>query len=132
MAALNKVLLMGGLGQAPDVRYTKAGKAVCNFSLATTEKIGDNEYTEWHKIVIWGKLADICGKYLKKGSQVFLEGRNQTRKWEDKDGNKRETVEVVCHVMRMIGGRPGSSSAGTSDAPDSDGGDPLEDDDSPF
>lgn len=131
MAGLNKVQLIGGLGQAPEVRHTKAGKAVANFSLATTTKTGGNDYTEWHKIVIWGKLAEVVGKYLKKGSQIYLEGRLQTRKWDDKDGNKRETVEIVCHQMIMLGGGSGSSASPTDTS--SGGGDEPEDDsDIPF
>lgn len=103
---MNKVLLIGRLGTDPEIKYTTSGKAVCKFSLATTEKWKDaegnkQEKTEWHKIVIWGKLAEIAGEYLKKGSQVYLEGRNQTRSWES-DGKKQYITEVVVNNFEML------------------------------
>ncbi|MEW6328034.1 MAG: single-stranded DNA-binding protein [Thermodesulfobacteriota bacterium] len=118
MAGVNKVILVGNLGADPEVRYTPGGLAVTNFRLATTEnrtnKDGQREQrTEWHKIVAYGKLAEICGEYLSKGKQVYIEGRLQTRSWDDKDGNKRWTTEIIASNMQMLGpaGRqPGISS----------------------
>jgi single-strand DNA-binding protein len=108
MASVNKVILVGNLGTDPEIRYTPSGSAVANFSLATkdqwTGKDGQKEEkTEWHKIVAWGRLGEICGEYLKKGSQVYIEGRIQTRSWEDRDGNKRYTTEIHAFVMQMLG-----------------------------
>ena len=109
MASVNKVILVGNLGSDPEVRYTPSGRAVANFSLATTEKFTNKEgekeeRTEWHKIVAWARLGEICGEYLTKGSQVYIEGRIQTRSWEDRDGNKRYTTEIVAQAMQMLGG----------------------------
>ena len=108
MASVNKVILVGNLGADPEVRYTPSGKAVASFSLATKEqwtgKDGEKtERTEWHKIVAWARLGEICGEYLRKGSQVYVEGRLQTRSWEDKEGNKRWITEVVASNMVMLG-----------------------------
>lgn len=105
---LNKVMLIGNLGQDPETRYTQDGRAVSNFSLATNmkwkNKEGDQqEQVEWHRIVVFGNLAEICQKYLKKGKQVYIEGRIQTRKWQDDDGNNRYTTEVVANQMKMLG-----------------------------
>ncbi len=105
---LNKVILIGNLGQDPETRYTQDGRAVSNFSLATNmkwkNKEGDQqEQVEWHRIVIFGNLAEICEKYLKKGKLVYIEGRIQTRKWQDDDGNNRYTTEVVANQMKMLG-----------------------------
>lgn len=111
MASLNKVLLIGNLGRDPELRYMPNGEAVCNFSIATTESWKDKngqkqEKTEWHNIVMYRKLAEAAGQYLKKGSQVYLEGRLQTRKWQDKQsGADRYTTEVVADQMQMLGGR---------------------------
>lgn len=111
MASLNKVLLIGNLGRDPEVRYMPNGEAVCNFSIATTDKRKDKngqqqERTEWHNIVMYRRLAEIAGEYLKKGSQVYLEGRLQTRKWQDKaSGQDRYTTEVIADQMKMLGGR---------------------------
>ncbi len=106
---VNKVILIGNLGKDPEIRYTQNGTAVVNFSLATTDswtKDGEtNERTEWHNIVAWARLAEICNQYLQKGKQVYIEGRIQTRKWEDRDGNTRYTTEVVAQNMQMLGGR---------------------------
>jgi single-strand DNA-binding protein len=102
MPSVNKVILIGNLGQDPEVRFIPSGKAVANFSVATTEKWDDKEQTEWHKIVMWGKVAEIAGEYLKKGSSVYLEGKIQTRSWEDKDGGKQYTTEVIAHTMQML------------------------------
>jgi len=108
MAGVNKVILVGNLGADPEVRYTPNGTPVANFRIATNErwtgKDGKNmERTEWHRIVAFGKLAEICGEYLAKGKQVYIEGRLQTRNWEDKDGNKRSTTEIVATTMQMLG-----------------------------
>jgi single-strand DNA-binding protein len=116
MASVNKVILIGNLGADPELRYTASGMAVAKFSLATKEswtKDGNKEErTEWHRIVAWGKLGEICGEYLAKGKPVYIEGRIQTRSWEDKDGNKRYTTEIVAQNMQMLG------SAGDKAAPD--------------
>ena len=98
---VNRVTLLGTMGKDPEVRYTESGTAVANFSLATNESWKDKngemqEKTEWHQIVIWGKLAEICGQYCHKGKQLYLEGKIQTRKWQDKDGNDRWTTEINC------------------------------------
>ncbi len=112
MSGVNKVILVGRLGADPEVRYTPGGAAVANFRMATSEnwtKDGEKqERTEWHRIVAFGKLGEICGEYLVKGKQVYIEGRIQTRSWEDKDGNKRWTTEIVASNMQMLGS-PGES-----------------------
>ncbi len=141
---LNKVILIGNLGRDPEVRYTPGGLAVANFSLATSEawtnKEGEKETrTEWHKIVAWGRLGEICGEYLSKGKQVYIEGRIQTREWEDKEGIKRYTTEIVASQMLMLGSKdftgesrpsasPGVQSSGLSEPPIPD----AKDDDIPF
>lgn len=107
MASLNKVMLIGSLGKDPEVRYTAAGQAVAGFSMATSEKYKDKagewvERTEWHNITVWGKLAELAGEYLTKGKSVFIEGRLQTRKWQDKDGNDRYTTEIVADKMQFL------------------------------
>lgn len=107
--SVNKVILLGRLGQDPELKYTPGGSAVCNFSLATTEAWTDKqgqkqEKTEWHRVVVWGKLAELCNQYLAKGRQAFLEGRLQTRSWDDKDGNKRYTTEILASTVQFIGG----------------------------
>lgn len=106
---VNKAILIGNLGADPEVRYTQSGTAVANFTLATTEtwtKDGNKEEkTEWHKIVAFARLGEICGEYLSKGSRVYIEGRIQTRQWEDKDGNKRYTTEIVAREMKMLSPR---------------------------
>ncbi len=106
--SLNKVMLLGRLGRDPEVRYTSSGKAVATFTLATSYRWrnqdgNDQESTEWHRVVAWGRLGEICGEYLSKGKQVYLEGRIQSREWEDQDGNKRTTVEIVATDMIMLG-----------------------------
>ncbi|QLG88430.1 single-stranded DNA-binding protein [Chitinibacter bivalviorum] len=115
MASLNKVLLIGNLGKDPESRFLPSGGAVCNFSIATTESWKDKntgskqEKTEWHNITMYGRLAEIAGEYLKKGSQVYIEGRLQTRKWQDKQtGADRYTTEIVADEMKMLGGRGGA------------------------
>ncbi|GAG70798.1 unnamed protein product [marine sediment metagenome] len=140
MAGVNKVILVGNLGIDPEVRHTKREQAVASFSLATSEKWtnkdgGKEEKTEWHRIVAWGKLGEICGEYLSKGKQVYIEGRLQTREWEDKEGNKRQTTEIVANNMTMlgqVGGEHSSSSNSASSGSQTGGGDEFEDDDIPF
>ncbi len=111
---LNKVILVGNLGKDPDVRYTPGGAAVANVTIATNESWKDKntgemqERTEWHNVVFFSRLAEIVGEYLKKGSQVYVEGRLQTRKWQDKSGNDRYTTEIVANEMQMLGGRSGA------------------------
>jgi single-strand DNA-binding protein len=121
--SLNKVMLIGHLGKDPELRYTGTGRAVATFSLATNESWKDQEgnaqeRTEWHKIVAWGKLAEICGEWLKKGKQVYVEGRIQTRNYEDKEGIKRYITEVVVSDMLMLGskGDGGGSGGGIVEA----------------
>ena len=124
MASVNKAILVGNLGKDPEMRYTQDGKAVANFSIATTDKwkdkaTGENrEKTEWHRIVAFDRLGEICGEYLSKGKQVYVEGRIQTRSWE-KDGITRYTTEVVANTMQMLGSRDSSPDSGGSRA---DGG----------
>ena len=105
---VNKVILVGNLGKDPELRYTPSGAAVVNFSLATSETYKDRDgnrqtKTEWHNIVAWRQLAEICGKYLHKGKQVYIEGSLQTRKWQDRDGNDRYTTEILANQMQMLG-----------------------------
>ena len=107
MRGVNKVILIGNLGKDPEVRYTASGQAVANFPIATTEvgssKDGSKqEYTEWHRIVAWGRLAEICGEYLSKGKSVYIEGSIRTRSWDDKEGNKRWTTEIVARTMQIL------------------------------
>lgn len=118
--SLNKVMLLGHLGRDPEVRYTGSGKAVATFSLATSEQWkdrdgNDQERTEWHRVVAWGRLGEICGEYLSKGKQVYLEGRIQTREWEDQEGNRRTTTEIVANDLIMLGGRGASTSPSQAD-----------------
>ncbi|NBO10207.1 MAG: single-stranded DNA-binding protein [Methylophilaceae bacterium] len=117
MASVNKVILVGNLGRDPEVRFMPNGEAVCNFSIATTDSWKDKngqkqERTEWHNIVMYRKLAEIAGEYLKKGRPVYVEGRLQTRKWQTKEGQDRYTTEIVADQMQMLGGREGGGSAG--------------------
>jgi single-strand DNA-binding protein len=125
MASVNKVILVGNLGRDPEVRYMPNGEAVANFSIATTDNWKDKsgqkqEKTEWHNIVMYRRLAEIAGEYLKKGRPVYIEGRLQTRKWE-KDGVTRYTTEIVADQMQMLGGRDSGSAASTaSDDADDD------------
>lgn len=113
MASVNKVILVGNLGKDPEVRYTASGDAICNLNLATTDSWKDKatgerkEQTEWHRVSFFGKLAEIAGQYLKKGSQVYVEGSLRTRKWTDKDGQERYTTEVRGDEMKMLGSRQG-------------------------
>ena len=117
MASVNKVILIGNLGRDPETRYMPEGGAITNISIATTDKWKDKngemqEKTEWHRVAFFGKLAEIAGEYLKKGSQVYVEGRLQTRKWQDKDGQDKYTTEVVANVMQMLGSRQGMGGGG--------------------
>ncbi len=114
MASVNKAIIIGNLGKDPEMRYMPSGDAICNFSIATTDSWKDKsgekqEKTEWHRISMFGKLAEIAGEYLKKGSQVYVEGRLQTRKWQDKDGHERYTTEIVADRMQMLGSKSGGS-----------------------
>ena len=116
--SVNKVILVGNLGKDPELRYTASGTAVVTFSLATTERYKDRdgaqqEKTEWHNIVAWRQLAEICGKYLHKGKQIFIEGKIQTRSYDDRDGNKRYITEIVADQMQMLG-RAGEDSGRSS------------------
>jgi single-strand DNA-binding protein len=139
MAGVNKVILIGRLGADPEVRYTSDGKAVANFRIATSVNItGKNgektEKTEWHRIVAFGKLGEICGEYLSKGKQVYIEGRLQTRSWDDREGAKKWTTEIVATTMQMLGGPgPGGTVQGDTDLtpPQEESGSPI-DDDIPF
>jgi single-strand DNA-binding protein len=115
MASVNKVILVGNLGRDPEVRFMPNGEAVCNFSIATTDSWKDKsgakqERTEWHNIVMYRKLAEIAGEYLKKGRPVYVEGRLQTRKWQTKEGQDRYTTEIIADQMQMLGGRDGGVS----------------------
>lgn len=139
---VNKVILIGNLGRDPEIKYTPSGTAVANFSIATTERRKDRnsdewrEHTEWHRIVAFGRTAEVCGEYLSKGSQVYVEGRLQTRSWDDKEGNKRYMTEVVAGDVQFLGAResakPRSDFGGPppadADAPYAD----TQDDDIPF
>lgn len=118
---VNRVTLIGNLGKDAEMKYTENGLAICNFSLATSEtwtKDGKkNEKTEWHKVVAFDKLAEICGQYLAKGKQVYIEGKIQTRSWDDKDGTKKYITEIVAHTMKMLGNAGGVKDAGVSASP---------------
>ncbi|MFZ4858506.1 MAG: single-stranded DNA-binding protein [Desulfuromonadaceae bacterium] len=141
MASLNKVMLIGNLGKDPEVRFTASGQAVASFSLATSEKFkGKNgeweERTEWHNITLWGKLAEIAGEYLSKGKTIFVEGRLQTRKWQDKSGNDRYTTDIVGDKMQMLSPKGEKSGGDNSSAPKNNSSNyeepPIMDDDIPF
>ena len=146
---VNKAIIVGNLGRDPEVRYSASGNAIANVTVATTDSWKDRqsgerqERTEWHRVVFFNRLAEIVAEYLKKGSQVFIEGRIQTRKWEDKDGNERWTTEIVANEMQMLGSRGGGGMQGgpaddSSAAPAPGGGgssgfsDSEFDDDIPF
>jgi single-strand DNA-binding protein len=107
---LNKIMIIGRLGRDPELRYTNSGTPVASFSVATDERWADSDgnrqtRTEWHNVVAWSKLGEICGKYLKKGRLVYIEGRVQTREWDDRDGNKRRTTEIIASNMQMLESR---------------------------
>jgi single-strand DNA-binding protein len=141
---INKVILVGNLGSDPEVRYTASGDAVANVNVATAESWKDKqtgekqERTEWHRVVMFKRLGEIAGEYLKKGSQVYIEGKLQTRKWQDKSGNDRYTTEIVANDMQMLGSRGGSSAYNNDSAPPpakaatASGGPDDFDDDIPF
>src|SRR5450631_4556298 len=118
MASVNKVILVGNLGRDPETRYSPDGAAMTNISIATTSQWKDKttgekrEETEWHRIAFFGRLAEVAGEYLKKGSQVYVEGRLRTRKWQDKEGQDKYTTEIVCDTMQMLGGRQGMGEGG--------------------
>jgi single-strand DNA-binding protein len=144
MSGVNKVILVGNLGSDPTVRFTSGGTAVANFNIATTERFNNKsgereERTEWHRIVAWGKLAEICQQYLKKGKQVYIEGRLQTRQWEDQQGQKRTSTEIVAQTMQMLG-RAGDNTGGDFPSQEYSSPEPApqtagsatEDDDLPF
>lgn len=121
MASVNKVILVGNLGRDPETRYMSNGEAVTNITVATTDTWKDRngekqEKTEWHRVTFYRKLAEIAGEYLKKGRQVYIEGRLETRKWTDKSGNERYTTEVIASDMKMLGSRTGSGSFDTNAA----------------
>jgi single-strand DNA-binding protein len=143
---VNKVILVGHLGKDPEVRYMPSGNAVCNVTLATSDSWKDKQSgeqkdrTEWHNLVFYGRLAEIAGEYLRKGSQAYVEGRLQTRKWQDKSGNDRYTTEIIVNDMQMLGGRGGGGGSADfnaapastkSSAAPSSGADEF-DDDIPF
>ncbi|MGO9446130.1 MAG: single-stranded DNA-binding protein [Thiobacillaceae bacterium] len=151
MASLNKVMLIGNLGKDPEMRYLPSGEAVANFSIATTDKFKDKngdmqEVTEWHRVSFFGRTAEVCGQYLKKGSPVYIEGSIRTRKWQDKEGQDRYTTEIRGDRMQMLGGRSGGgvplenegAKSGAGDvrnvAPSGSGGSGFDDfeDDIPF
>ena len=130
MASLNKVMLIGNLGRDPEIRHTQAGTAVATFSVATNERWNTNEgekaeRTEWHRVIAFGKLAEICGQHLAKGRTVYIEGRLQTRSWE-KDGDKRSVTEIVAGSVQFLGGNGKSASTPSSEPP------PAKDSDIPF
>lgn len=140
MAGINKVILVGNLGADPEVRYTTSGSAVVNFSIATSDEWKDKETgekksrTEWHRVVAFARLAEICGEYLRKGRQVYVEGRIQTRSWEDKDGNTRYTTEIIAREMQMLGSAPGRQSQTSYGEQDGPMNEPIDmpEDDIPF
>ena len=127
MASVNKVILLGNLGRDPELRYTPGGQPVANFSIATSESwnkkdgSGREEKTEWHRIVAWGRTAELCAQYLAKGRTVYIEGRLQTREWENKEGQKQRTTEVVANTVQFIGS-PGGAGGGAAGGGGSGGG----------
>ena len=143
---VNKVILVGNLGKDPEMHYTAAGAAICNITIATSESWNDKqsgekvEKTEWHRVVFFRKLAEIAGEWLTKGSQVYVEGKLQTRKWQDQSGADRYTTEIVCNEMQMLGGRGGTEPAQASKPASQPASkpaskpadDPFGDDDIPF
>jgi single-strand DNA-binding protein len=141
---VNKVIIIGNLGANPELKYLPSGQAVCEMRVATNETFNDKqgqrqERTEWHRIVVWGKTAENCAKYLEKGRQVYVEGRLQTRSWDDKEGNKRYTTEIVANQVVFLGGGGGERGAGPRRdeqsqpaPPDFGGPGPSAEDDVPF
>jgi single-strand DNA-binding protein len=139
MASVNKVILLGNLGRDPEVRFTQGGTPVANFTMATTDRWSDpsgekKEKTEWHRIVVWGKQAEIAGEYLRKGRPVFVEGSLQTREWTDRDGNKRYTTEVRAQRLQLLG-RPDDRGGSAGGPPSEEAVEPagsFAEDDIPF
>lgn len=135
---INKVILIGNLGQDPELRHTGSGTAVCNLSLATNESYKDRDgnrvdKTEWHRVVAWGRLAETCDQYLEKGRQVYVEGSLQTREWEDRDGNSRQTTEIKARTVQFLSGSDSGGQRGSSRPPTPDETQRFEsDDDLPF
>ena len=144
MSGINKAIIIGNLGADPEIRHTQSGAAVANISVATSESWKDKqtgeqrENTEWHRVVMFGRQAEVAGEYLAKGSKVYIEGRLQTRKWQDQEGQDRYTTEIVANVMQMLNTRSGGAAQGGGQAPaqgqhpqggQSDG---VDDDDIPF
>jgi single-strand DNA-binding protein len=131
MASVNKVILLGNLGRDPEVRYSPDGGAIANVSIATTSRYKDKssgdmrEDTEWHRVVFFGRLAEIAGEYLKKGRPVYVEGRLRTRKWQDQAGQEKYTTEIVADQMQLLGGRDGGGSSGGPSGPSDDPGMPA-------
>lgn len=140
MASVNKVILIGNLGRDPEVRFTQGGTPVANFTMATTERWNDpsgekKEKTEWHRIVVWGKQAEIAGEYLRKGRPVYIEGSLQTREWVDRDGNKRYTTEVRAQRLQLLGRADDRATAPAAATGPEEVGEPAggyADDDIPF
>jgi len=134
MSSVNKVILIGNLGRDPELRYTQGGQPVCNFSIATTERWGKGddrkEKTEWHNVVIWGKRAEVAAEYMKKGSKVYVEGRLQTRKWQDKEGNDRYTTEIVVNDFQFLDRK--TTTEDIQKLPGEPITDPIDDEDIPF
>jgi single-strand DNA-binding protein len=119
--SINKVILIGNLGQNPEVKHSASGQAICNLSIATNESWTDKngqkqEKTEWHRVVVFGKLAEICGQYLQKGRQAYIEGKLQTRSWQDKDNQTRYTTEVVAQSVQFLGGNAGAGRSQSGNA----------------
>ena len=123
MSSVNKVILVGNIGKDPEVRYLQSGDQICNVTLATSEKYKDKasgeykENTEWHRIVFFGKLAEICGQYLQKGKKIYVDGRIRTNKWQDKEGNERYTTEIIGSEMKMLSGKDDSGRREAPEAP---------------
>lgn len=131
MASVNKVILIGNLGRDPETRYMPNGEAVTNINVATSETWKDKasgekqEKTEWHRVTFYRRLAEIAGEYLKKGSQVYIEGRLETRKWQDKEGKDRYTTEIIANEMKMLGSRSGQGEPAVREAPEEKAGKPA-------
>jgi len=143
MASVNKAIVLGNVGQDPEIRYTANGDAVCSFSIATTDRWKDKDgqqqnRTEWHNIVMYRKLAEIAGEYVRKGSSIYIEGRIQTRKWQTKDGQDRYTTEIIADTMQMLGNRQNGERSQSQDrkphGAETQGGDVFDDfgEDVPF
>ena len=115
MASLNRVQIIGNVGTEPEMRFTPSGKPVTSFSVATNEKFGDNDHTEWFSIVTWSKLAETCNQYLSKGQQVYVEGRLQTRSWEGQDGEKKYKTEVIANKVIFLGAKKQGEAEDTGD-----------------